>query len=182
MAKYVKLSAEQKEEIRRLTQLANRRIKQAFKVYEAEGRKIAPKDVTGGIQTREQWASKNYALSRSVRFESEKEYRKQLHFLRQFEFMRPTMTEYTEVQREKTLQGMQTVLGDDVEIPKEVKEAISKANAPQLSKFWKAFSDKAARMGMKYSSNEAATAAMTEVFLEDVQGMSSSIPIGKKAG
>jgi hypothetical protein len=47
---YHKLDKAQKEEVRRLTQLANRRIAAARKAFAKEGMSIAPKAVTGGIQ------------------------------------------------------------------------------------------------------------------------------------
>lgn len=178
--KNIKLSKEQKEEFRRLTQLANRRIKNAFTAYEKEGNKTVPREITGGIQVREQWASEKYALSRSTKFATEKEYRKQLHFLRQFEHMRPGIKEYTTIHREKTLIAMETILGTDV--PEEIVNAVNKANAPKVSKLWEAFSDKASRMGLKYSSQDAVYQALMDTFSEDLQGFSSIIPTKKKAG
>jgi len=166
MAKYVKLSKQQKDEIRRLTQLANRRIANAFKVYEREGKSIAPSEVTGGIQTREQWHSEKYALSRSVKFTSMQEYRKQLHYLRQFEVMRPGIKEYTEIQREKTLQAIESSLG---QIPTGTTKQINKMTAPQLTEFWKLFSDKARKKGMKYASGEVMEDTMREFFPEDIK-------------
>jgi hypothetical protein len=168
---------EQKEEFRRLTQLANRRISQAFKEYEKAGKKVAPYDVTGGIQTREQWASEKYALSRSIKFASEREYKQHLHWLRQFEHMRPSMTEYTQVQREKTLQGIETSIGTDV--PEQLSKMINKLNAAQLSDFWNKFSDKASKMGMKYSSDAALAATAAEFFEEDVKGLATNLITGK---
>ena len=46
-SKYVKLTSAQKDEIRRLTQLANRRIKFALKEYERSGGTVLPKEVVG---------------------------------------------------------------------------------------------------------------------------------------
>lgn len=170
----MKLSAQQKEEIRRLTQLANRRIANAFKAYEKEGKTLAPSEVTGGIQTREQWHSEKYALSRSVKFESFKEYREQIHFLRQFEVMRPSITEYTKVQQEKTLQAIESSLGH---LPKGTAKQINKMSAPQLAEFWKQFSDNARRAGMKYSSDAIMNQTMNDMFPEDVKAI-----VPKKAG
>lgn len=175
MAKnHIELNKAQKEEIRRLTQLANRRIKAAFKVYEKEGMAVVPKDVTGNIQLREQWASDKYAISRSVKFASQKEYREQLHFLRQFEVMRPGIKEYTQVQREKTLAAMETSLGTDV--PADMVKKVNKLSAPQLSKFWNSFSDKAVKLGAKYSSNAAMEATLMEFFPEDIGGVKDPNP------
>jgi methionine synthase II (cobalamin-independent) len=134
MAKdYITLSAAQKEEIRRLTQFANRRIANAFKSYEKEGMDVVPNEITGGIQTREDWASDKYAISRSIKFASQKEYREQLHWLRQFEVMRPSITEYSEAQQEKTLQGLETALGD---VPNALKDMVKKLSAPELTSLW----------------------------------------------
>jgi pyruvate dehydrogenase complex dehydrogenase (E1) component len=173
MGKYIDLSAGQKEEIRRLTQLANRRIKNAFKAYEAEGKHIVPTEITGGIQTREQWEAKNYALSRSVKFESKKEYNQRLHFLRQFEHMRPGIKEYSAAQVEKTLQAVETSLG--LPVPEELEKKIRKLNAPQLSTFWKKFSKEGSRLGMKYSSNAAMSETIAEFFKEDIRGLATTI-------
>lgn len=172
MAKH-KLTNAQKDEIRRLTQLANRRIKSAFKEYEKEGLTLAPKTVTGGIQTREQWNTKNYALSRSVKFDNEKEYRKHLKFLRSFVTERPNMTEFTQAQREKTKLGVETSLG--IDIPSTLAEVISRLNAPQLSKFWKKFSEVSAKMGLKYASEKALDDTIVEFFTEDAQGLASGL-------
>lgn len=168
MAKYIKLSAEQKDEVRRLTQLANRRIANAFKAYEKEGKTIVPVEVTGGIQVREQWASDKYALSRSVKFTSFKEYREQLHYLRQFEVMRPGIKEYTKVQQEKTLQALETALG---EVPGDVAKNVGKMSAPQLSDFWNKFSKNARKAGLKYSSDAIMAQTMNEMFPEDVKAL-----------
>ncbi len=174
MAKYIKLTAQQKEEVRRLTQLANRRIANAFKAYEKEGKTLAPSEVTGGIQTREQWASEKYALSRSVKFESFKEYRDRIHFLRQFEVTRPSITEYNKIQQEKTLQAIESSLG---QIPEGTEKKISKMTAPQLAEFWKQFSNNASRAGMKYSSDAIMNQTMNDMFPEDIKAV-----VPKKAG
>lgn len=167
-SKYIDLSKAQKEEIRRLAQLANRRISSAFKAYEKEGHQVAPAEVTGGIQVREQWESKNYALSRSVKFESMKDYRERLNYLRSFERMRPNMTEYTEAQREKTLQGIETALG---EAPEGMQEKLAKMSAPELSRFWKTFEQKAQKAGMKYSSDAVLADTMQELYPEDFKNL-----------
>jgi hypothetical protein len=164
--KYVELTKAQKEEIRRLTQLANRRIKAAFKAYEKEGMSVVPKEITGGIQLREQWESEKYALSRSVKFESMKDYREQLNFLRSFEVTRPGIKEYTAVHREKTLEAIETSLGTSV--PNDIIKKVKKLSAPQLSKFWNSFSDKAVKLGAKYSSTAAMGATLAEFFPEDI--------------
>lgn len=167
--KHIELSKAQKEEIRRLTQLANRRIKSAFQAYQKEGMDIVPREVTGGIQLKEQWASDKYAISRSVKFASQKEYREQLNFLRSFEVTRPGIKEYTEVQRQKTLQAVETTLGE--EVPDKVVKKLNKMSAPQLSKFWNKFDDKATKMGAKYSSNDAMYQTLSEFFPEDMKAL-----------
>ena len=43
----VQLNPAQKEEIRRLTQLANRRIKNVDKAYAKEGKSVLPKELVG---------------------------------------------------------------------------------------------------------------------------------------
>ena len=140
--KPVQLNAAQKEEIRRLTQLANRRIKAAERAYSKQGLSVLPKDVVGDYQIKEQWNTKNTPLSRSVRFEDSKAYRKHLHFLRSFEVSKPGIKEYTEIQRDKTLMALRTSLG--VEVPKTLKDQVKRLSAPELSQFWNKFSDKSA--------------------------------------
>jgi hypothetical protein len=173
MAKdYITLSAAQKEEVRRLTQFANRRIANAFKTYEKEGMDVVPREITGGIQTREQWATDKYAISRSIKFSSQKEYREQLHWLRQFEVMRPSITEYSTAQQEKTLLGLETALGD---VPNALKDMVKKLNAPELTRFWKTFSDKASKMTFRYSSQAAAQEAVVEFFGTDRQDLARGL-------
>lgn len=169
LGKYVQLTKAQKEEIRRLTQFANRRIKAAFKEYEKEGKTIAPREVTGDIQIREQWHSQNYALSRSVKFTTMKEYRERLNYLRSFERMRPTIAEYRDIQREKTILAMETSLGQ--EVPEKIVKAIHKMSSPRLADFWNSFSDKASKMGLQYSSNAVMSQTMEEYFPEDYMSL-----------
>src|SRR5699024_1730038 len=110
MSKF-KLTKKQKDEIRRLTQLANRRIRTAEKQYREQGMMVAPRDVVGHVQTKDRWHTKTTPLSRSVVFESEQAYKEQLRLLRSFDpkspgQTRPTMTQYTKVQRTKTAQAV----------------------------------------------------------------------------
>lgn len=163
--KYIDLTAQQKDEIRRLTQLANRRIKAAERAYRKEGKEVLPSDVVGNYQIKEQWNTKNTPISRSVKFTSFKDYRRQLQFLRSFEVQRPGIKEYTQVQREKTLQAIETSLG--VPPGKEMSEKVNKMTAPQLSDFWNKFSNKASKLGMKYSSDKAMTNTLNEIMPED---------------
>lgn len=166
MARYIKLSSTQKDEIRRLVQLANRRIKAADRAYRKAGQEILPSDVAGRHQVRERWATKNTPISRSVRFESYEDYQRQLQYLRSFEVSRPGIREYTEVQRDKTLQAVETSLGQ--EAPTDLQERLSKMSAPELSEFWNRFSDKASKLGMNYSSEAAMQQTLNELYPEDI--------------
>lgn len=166
MSKYIDLTPFQKDEIRRLTQLANRRIKAAQKAYAKEGLEVLPYEVVGDYQLKEEWATKTTPISRSVKFTSQKEYRKQLKFLRSFEITRPGIKEYSSIQQEKTLKAIETSLGADV--PGDIAEKISKMNAPQLAKFWKKFDEKSTRLGFKYSSGDNMVQTLTEFFPEDM--------------
>lgn len=171
MAKYIKLTPEQKDEIRRLTQFANRRIKAAYKEYRKYDMEVLPSEVTGDIQIREQWHTKNTPLSRSVKFTSLKEYRKHLNYLRSFERMRPTIREYTTTQRTKTLQAVETSLG--LNVPKTLGDKLNQLSAPELSRFWNRFASKASKLGIKYSSEQAMLATLTEFFPEDMDNFNS---------
>ena len=173
MGKYIKLTANQKDEVRRLTQLANRRIKAAEKAYRKEGMSVLPAEVAGKYQIKEQWNTKNTPISRSVKFEDQKAYRKQLQYLRSFEATRPGIKEYTRIQQEKTKEAMETSLGADV--PDQLAKKVEKMTAPELSKFWKSFSDKASKMGVKYASDSAMNQTLSEFFPEDMQGFTQNI-------
>ena len=113
MAKF-KLTPEQKDEVRRLTQKANRRILSFYREYQKHGLEILPKEPTAGIQTKLQWETRKYPLSRSVVFKSEKEYRERMKLLRSFDSpQRETLTQYTKAQRTKTRQAMVNTIGKD---------------------------------------------------------------------
>lgn len=168
----------EREEIRRLTQLANRRIETATKAYEKAGLKTVPSILTGGKQLKEQWLTEKRALSRRVVFESEKEYKQHLEFLRSFDpkdkkgrrEKRPTMTQYAKIQQQKTLEAIENVLGiSPAAISAEMVKKIKKMKAAELSAFWVAFSEKASRMGAKYSSDAAMNETLSEFFPEDMQ-------------
>lgn len=162
---YIKLTNEQKKELRRLTQLANRRIAAFTKEYEKYGLSIIPYEVSGGIQTRKQWATEKYAISRSTKFKSEIEFKKHMQWLRQFEnpVIRETVTSYTKTQQKKTLQAMETALGG---VTDEQRRMIESMSAGELALFWDTFSDIANRKGVQYSSD--ATLYQTwELFNED---------------
>lgn len=178
MAKYIKLTPEQKDEIRRLTQLANRRIKTAQKNYAKQGKDIVPLDIVGKkeLQTKDRWHTKNQPLSRTVKFENEKEYRNQINFLRSFDpklrkNARPTLKEYTKTLREKTAMAVETGLG--MEIPDSLVNKLNKMSAPELADFWQKFSDNASRLGLQYSSDVVMLDTMNELFPEDMQRLAS---------
>lgn len=166
----VKLTERQKDEIRRLTQKANRRILQAFKEYEKHGREIPPAKVTGGIQTREQWETPTLPLSRSTKFRTYAEYRERLRFLRSFGDMgqasRPTMTEYTKIEREKIRVAMRHILGTDP--GDKLNKQLEQMSAPELAKFWERFEENANRKGVQYSSEAVMAETLQEFFREDL--------------
>lgn len=171
MADYVKLTAQQKDEIRRLTQLANRRIKFAEKEYKRSGGTVLPREVVGDLQIREKWATPNTPISRSVKFESEKDYRKQLQFLRSFDpkaskqGARPSISQYTLIQRDKTRNAIETAFGQ--ELSGAINDKITRMTAPQLSEFWNTYARKSAQLGLKYSSGDAMRETIAEFFPED---------------
>lgn len=177
--KYVKLSPEQKDEIRRLTQLANRRIKFAEKEYKRSGGTVLPREVVGDYQIREKWATPNTPISRSVKFESEKDYRKQLQFLRSFDpksttkGAKPSISQYTMLQRQKTMDALETSFGLDMS--EHLGSMIKKMSAPELSRFWDTYSKKAAKLSFSYSSDKAMTQTLQEFFGEDLAGLQSSM-------
>ena len=185
MAKGFSMTPQQKEEFRRLTQKANRRIAKAFREYEKEGLKLVPKALTGGfVQSKKQWSSQKYALSRSVtQFSSRKDYLDYMRKLRQFDVPEyrggvPTYTEYEEINTNKLKQAMRTALGREGyrNLPPEIQAAldskIDNMTVQQQSIFWKIFEDKAAKMGMKYASGDAFERAIDEMFFkEDIKPM-----------
>lgn len=168
----VKLTTAQKDEIRRLTQLANRRIKAAERAYRKEGKSVVPSEIVGQYQVKERWSTPSTPISRSVQFESEKEYRQQLRFLKSFDpkatrAHRPGIREYTEVQRDKVSMAIKTALGDEVSF-ENIDRRMEKMTAPQLAEFWNRFSDKAAKLGMAYSSDAVMAEVFSEMFPEDL--------------
>lgn len=170
MAKYIDLTEAQKDEIRRLTQLANRRIKATERAYQKENKHILPKEVVGDFQIREKWQTKTSPISRSIKFETKTDYLKQLRLLRSFERERVGIKEYTNIQRDKTMLAIQTSLGVD-DIPEKLRKKINKLSAPKLSELWKVFSDKASKMGIQYSSDGAMAQTLSEYFDEDLDSI-----------
>mgnify|MGYP000977370263 CR=1 FL=1 len=165
----VKLTQHQKEEIRRLTQRANRRIIGAYKEYAKYGREIPPAKVTGGIQTREQWETSSLPLSRSTQFATKAEYQERIRFLRTFDMgqaSRPTMTEYTKIEREKIRVAMRHILGTDPGA--KLEKQLGRMSAPELAEFWERFEENANRKGVQYSSDAVMAETLEEFFQEDL--------------
>ena len=164
---YIKLSSDQKNELRRLTQKANRRISAFAKEYEKKGLTIIPREVSGGIQHKSQWATDKYAISRSTKFETERAFREHMRWLRQFDNanIRPTVTEYKKVQQRKLKQAVETSLGQA--LTPEQKKAIDKMGLGEMADFWRRFSDVSRRLGVRYSST-AAMEMTLELFDEDL--------------
>lgn len=170
MAK-VELTPSQKDEIRRLTQLANRRIKYTEKAYSAEGKLTLPRELVGDFQIREKWQTKANPLSRSVKFETTEAYNAQLKMLREFETKKIGIKEYTAVQRVKTLEAIQTSLGIEEgfrELKPDFVKKINRMTAPQLSDFWNAYKKKTERMGVTFSSLSSMEDTLHDFFPEDV--------------
>lgn len=162
----VQLNPAQKEEIRRLTQLANRRIKAVDRAYRKEGKTILPGELVGEFQVKEQWQTKANPLSRSIKFDDNKAYNAHLKMLRSFETQRPGIKEYTGIQREKLAGAVMTSLGLD-DLPDDFQKKLSKMTAPQLADFWQNFSDRATRMGTVYSSEAGMLQNIANYFGED---------------
>lgn len=166
----IELTKRQKEELRRLTQRANRRIQGAFKEYAKHGREIPPRAVTGGIQTREQWETATAPLSRSTQFATRAEYRERLRFLKSFDAgvaSRPTMTEYARIEREKVRVAMRHILGTDPGA--KMNQQLNRMSAPQLAEFWQRFEQNANRKGVQYSSDAVLAETLEEFFHEDLE-------------
>src|SRR5699024_7768965 len=110
--KYVKLSVAHKEEIRRLTQFANRRIRQAQKVYAKEGKDILPRDVVGKqeLQLKDTWHTNKNPLSRSTKFRTTEDYEQHMKFLRSFDDDWPTVGQYKKRNHERTSKAIKNTL------------------------------------------------------------------------
>lgn len=165
----VKLTKEQKDEIRKLTQFANRRIKSAFKAYEEGGKQVVPNELTGFLQTRSEWHTEATPLSRSVVFETKEEYVQHMSALRRFRRSAPTIKQYTTDQQKTTQNALQTALGDSA--PKELIERVGGMSAVELSDFWQRFSRHASRLGIAYSSGIAILHVITDFFGEDYSNL-----------
>lgn len=168
----IKLTAEQKDEIRRLTQRANRRIASTMKVYQKAGRSIIPAEIAGRYQTVQTWEEPGRPLSRTVKFGTVREYRRRLAFLKGFDEglnNRPGIREYTRIQRKKVMQAVETATG---RVPsKELIKRVRKMNAVELSEFWEVFSEKASKRGLQYSSDSVIQESIQEFFEEDIDAL-----------
>lgn len=165
----VKLTAAQKDEIRRLTQFANRRIIAVEQAYRRAGKEVLPRELVGNYQIKEKWHTAKTPISRSVKFDSMADYRRQLNMLRSFEVQRDDIWTYTRVQKEKTLNAIESSLG--IEVPVQLQEKVMKMTAPQLADYWNTFSNKAARLGVRYSSDSAMLQTIESYFNEDLKNM-----------
>ena len=165
----VKLTNAQKNEIRRLTQFANRRILAAAREYQYAGKDVLPSEVVGEYQIKEKWHTTKTPISRSVKFDSMADYNRQIKKLRAYEVERDDIWTYTRVAKEKTLQAMETSLGR--EIPPDLQNKVNSLTAAKLGDFWKTFKNKVVRLGTQYSSNSAMTNAMEDYFQEDIDNL-----------
>lgn len=170
MANYINLTTKEKNELRRLTQKANRQIKQFDKMMRKEGLQISPNQPTGGIQHRSQWETEKNPLSRSTKFSDKSEFKQRMRWLRTFdsEVVRPKYTEYSLVERDKLKQAIETSLGTDLD--EGTNNNIDNMGLGKLKKFWDKFSNISARLGLQYSSGQA-MAQTVEFFKEDLQGV-----------
>lgn len=168
----IKLTVEQKDEIRRLTQRANRRIQSTMKVYQKAGRSIIPAEIAGRYQTLQTWEEPGRPLSRSVKFDTLREYRRRLAFLKGFDDVpgaRPSIREYTRVQRKKVMMAVETATG---RVPsKDLIKRVRKMSAVELSNFWEVFSEKASKLGLQYSSDSVIQESIQEFFEEDIDDL-----------
>ena len=174
--KSFKASKGQADLLRRLTQKANRRITQAFKIYEETGKYRIPGAITGGrITTKDDWSSEKYPLSRKITFDSEASFQKHLEWLQRFDLPEargglPTMTESQHIQGNKILKAMQTALGGATpyDMPPEIMEQMYKTimnmSAPEQTDFWNTFSKRSQKMLNHYSSKAAMEQSLNEFF------------------
>ena len=157
----VKVSKAEYAEFKRLTQKVNRRIKAHQQAYAKAGHKVIPLELTkmlGGIQHKSQYqAGELTPLSRGLgQFKSKKEFDQRLKLLSQMadnqksvHYM-PTVKEYTQINRSKLLQALDTA-GIDL-VPDKLKE-LMKMDSAAISDFWKEFGERATRKAMNYSSD-----------------------------
>lgn len=175
MPEYIKLSPAEKEEVRRLTQKANRRINSFLKVYEQAGYKVIPKEVTAGlqVQTKQQFQTDNYAISRSIKFESRADFKKHVSMLKKFDPGRadsvPTVRDYNKVNRSKLLMAIETA---GAKVDPQLKKQINKLDSAGISRFWKDYQTRAMRKGLQYSSQAVMTETLESFDPSEVLAMS----------
>ncbi len=162
-----KVSANQRKELQRLTQFANRRIKAFTKEYEKAGMTILPREVSGGIQTRQQWANDKTPLSRSTKFADKKAFDAHMRWLKSFEHSRPNVTDYEQIQRVKVLQGVGTAVGQ-YNISVKLEDKLANLSVAELKKFWDLYSEYSKRIGLLYSSDAVMSITMMEFFDDDL--------------
>ena len=169
----IKLSASQKDEIRRLTQQANRRIASYLKTYQKAGYNVIPKEVVPGfdIQAKKQFQTSKYALSRSVKFETQEDYERHIKKLQRFDKdykgadKALTQKEYTKLNRVKMLKGLETA-GFDVS--EDNLARINKMSLIDQKRFWAEFTKRAIRMQAEYSSDQVFELVMHDMFSIDL--------------
>ena len=177
IVKSFKPTKAQADVIRRLTQKANRRVKQAFKLYENAGKNRIPAALTGGVITiREDWQTAKNPLSRSITFASEKAFQQHMQYLKKFDMPEikgglPTMSEFSAIQTNKIIMALETSLGSGgslYDMPPEIMQhmykVIGKMTAPEQTEFWKAFQKRGQKLLEKYSSKAAMEQALNEFF------------------
>ena len=151
--------------------MANRRIKAMEREYKKAGKEILPQEVVGKYQTTDKWETTKNPISRSVVFESEKEYESRLKMLQSFDPKIPTpkqkktMTQFKEIQKDKLKAVVEKTMGTD--LPPELEQRIDKMSVVDLDNFWNRFSEKSSKLGLQYSSERAIDETMQEMFPED---------------
>ena len=173
-----KLSDYEKNELRRLTQKANRRLKAFQEAYERDGYSVIPKEVTAGfdIQTSKQWNTKSYALSRSTKFDSKREFQQRMRMLRRFDSNKadsvPTVSEYVDINQKKLKRAFET---SGVKVDKKMLAKIGKMNSVEISKFWADYRRRADRKGMQYSSESVMAEMLDSYTTKDKGALMKSI-------
>lgn len=164
----INLTTTQKSELRRLTQLANRRILSAKERYRGSGQEVLPREVAGDYQLESSWHTPKTPISRSIKFESMDEYRKKLKMLQRFDRNRPDIWTYRTNLEQRTVNAVETSIG---EFPPSLMERFHQMSVPELNTFWKMFSDRAVRFGALYSSDQVMTMTLQDFFQEDMDNL-----------
>ncbi|MGL4521855.1 MAG: hypothetical protein ACRCWQ_04855 [Bacilli bacterium] len=170
------LTADEKNELRRLTQKANRRIKTAYDELILEqkhkkGRKktvIIPLAVAGrNKQIQKQWATESTPYSRSTKFETKEDFRRHMNELRSFDpglaHSKPTLKEYAKTSANKILKAFDTA---GVQLTAEQRKLLSSLSVEQQRQFWRKYDEIASKYFNNYSSDQvfADMASDPEVF------------------